>query len=145
MVQHFSIFQYSHSSTVTKWSLCLLFKINESCGSFINSQKLIALQCLSLQSRSFLATSWTVAVTNHSPQQWGIIQNCSAALEKVFLQQSLSCGFCYCVCFYLTAPLCMRKTEVNQYFPWFGSLNLTTAWPFLSLSNPFCAVRKEFT
>lgn len=87
MVQHFSIFQYSHSSTATKCSLCLLLKINESRGSFINSQNLIALQCLSLQSRPFLATSWTTAVTNHSSQQWGIIQNCSVALEKVFLQQ----------------------------------------------------------
>lgn len=77
MVQHFSIFQYSHSSTATKCSLCLLLKINESCGSFINSQNLIALQCLSLQSRAFLAASWIVAVTNHSSQQWGIIQNCS--------------------------------------------------------------------
>lgn len=75
MVQHFSIFQCSHSSTATKCSLCLLLKINESCGSFINSQNLIALQCLSLQSKAFLEASWTVAVTNHSSQQWGIIQN----------------------------------------------------------------------
>lgn len=142
----FSIFQYSHSYTATECSLCLLLKINAPSGTFVNSQNLIALQCLFIPIKTISSNLLDCSSNKSSiPAVRVIIQNCYIEPGNVSLQQSLNCGFCSCICFYCPSPLCMRKTEVNQYFCWFGFLNLTAAWPFLSLLDPFCSVRREFT
>lgn len=124
----FSIFQYSHSYTAIECSLCLLLKINAPSGTFVNSQNLIALQCLFIPIKTISSNLLDCSSNKSSiPAVRVIIQNCYIEPGNVSLQQSLNCGFCSCICFYCPSPLCMRKTEVNQYFCWFGFLNLTAA------------------
>lgn len=90
-----------------------------------------------LQSRPFLATHWIIVLTNCSPQQWKWLPKTVTERQAGFPPNSLNWGVC--LCFYCTSLLCMRKTKVNQYFYFFGFLNLTTASLYLPLSDSFCS------